>query len=174
MRSKYLPYKFDSRYEYRTYKNIGKDEAIKYKAQKSVYYNILWKLRRLLNHDDKNYRQLKNYSEWKIYILEKNVNYMGNEDFIHFLGSKARRNEHLHSVQGNIVTPIYVVMVSGGLSLLLLPFQKKYIMEGALYVWLSFCILVIFVLVFLLCCSYKQCNRHYFYRDYIEIIRGEE
>jgi len=171
MYRKYLPYEFDFKYEYRTYKKIGREEKRRYRAENCFLFKVWWNIIKRRNRHEKKYKIIKNYSEWKAYVSEKKSNYIGNEDFIHFLKSNARKSEYSQGIIGNIVTPVYVALVSGGLTLLLLLAQKSNLFIVASYAWGIFCILLILIFIFLLSRSFSKRNECYFYRDYIEIMR---
>ena len=76
MSKKYMPYGFDFKYEYATYINIGTEEKVEYKAKSAFWFRCLKIIRKYRNKNKKKYKRLKNYSEWKEYILEKNSNYI--------------------------------------------------------------------------------------------------
>lgn len=67
--SKYNPYNFDREYEYRTYKNIGKQQEIDYKAQTNIAYKIYQWIRNKRNPQEKRYMNFDNYLEWEEYVV---------------------------------------------------------------------------------------------------------
>ncbi len=170
----YMPYNFNFKYEYKTYKNIGKEYKIQYKAEKKILYRLYWLIRKVSNWNEKKYKNFNNFSEWKEYInhtrLENNSN---KEDFIHFLEERMRNCDVNRNTIGNIVTPIYVILISGGLSILLIPAQndKKY--ESVLFAWCTFSVILLLILLFLLKYNHSKSNQYFFCKDFIEIIKKQ-
>ena len=175
MKNKEMLYNFDYKYEYKTYKNVGVDEKINYKSKGNFFYKLLRLIRFLLNKNEKRYKKLNTYSEWENYVIDsREGRCFKRKDFIHFLKSRQRKCECCYDIVGSVVTPIYVVLVSGGLTLLLLPYQNDSTISNAFGAWFLFTVLLIFILVFLIKRNYKYRNEYYFYHDYIEIISKQE
>lgn len=171
----YIPYYFNLKYEYRTYKNIGEEYKIQYKAKKNVLYKLYWLIRKVFNWNEKKYKNLNKFSEWEEYINHKSLGDVSNKkDFIHFLEGKARNSDLNRNIIGSIVTPIYVILISGGLTILLIPAQTTVIQEHILSTWLFFSLLLLFMLIFLIENSYRRNMRYNFYRDYIKLIEKQE
>lgn len=170
----YMPFNFDFKYEYKTYKNIGKEYKIKYKAEKNVLYRLYWFIRKIFNWNEKKYKDLNNFSEWEEYVNQTRSGDTSNKkDFIHFLEGKARGCDVNRNTIGSIVTPIYVILISGGLSILLLLVPKSDIYESVSYAWCTFSVILFLILVFLLSYNHSKSNQYFFCKDYIEIIKKQ-
>ena len=173
--STYMPYNFNFNYEYQTYKNIGIEKEMQYMARKNCFYKLRYLIRKLLNKNEKNYKNLDKFSEWEEYVkstrLKKSCN---NKDFIHYLEGRARRCNVNRNIDGNIVTPIYVVMASGALTVLLLTIQEHKTLDLILGVWLSFSAITYFIFEYLIKRNCKMNDQCFFYMDYIKIIEEQE
>lgn len=166
----YMPYNFNLKYEYQTYKNIGKEYRIQYRAQKNILYKLYWQIRKLFNHNEKKYKNINKFSEWEEYVNKTRQEYSSdNKDFIHFLEGKARFYDFSRNIVGSIVTPIYAVMMSGSLTIFSLLAQNN-IFKVVLPGWWFFSIMLICIFVFLLKSNFRRSNLYFFFRDYIKTI----
>lgn len=170
----YRPYKFNFKYEYKTYKNIGVEDKILYKAKKNVFYRLRLGIRRLFNWDDKKYKNLNKFSEWEKYVNSIRPEFSNNTDFIHFLKDSARHYDVKRNMVGSIVTPLYVVMMSSMLTIFLLPDGTEVIFEHVLLAWVLFSVILVLTLLFLLRNNYKNNKLYFFYMDYIKVIEEKD
>lgn len=175
----YMPYNFNFKYEYKTYKKIGKEYKMQCKAKKNVLYKLYYKLylfiRKIFNGKETKYKNLNNYSEWGEYVNQKSLTDKSNiKNFMFFLEEKARNCDVNRNIIGSIVTPIYVVLISGALTILLLPNQTKLIYERVSSTWVFFSVLLTFALIFLIMIMERKNSLYYFYIDYIKLIEEYE
>ena len=171
--NEYMPYNFDFKYEYLTYKNIGKEEEINYYAKICIFYRLYLGIRKLLNKNEKKYKNLNKFSEWEEYVKSKRVAYFQNEkNFLHFLKSRLRHCETVNNIMGNIILPISVLIFSVSFSVILLPFEEKAMsMFSYIYVlWIFFDIFLFLLLGFLINSTFKTRKLYFFLMDYIKII----
>lgn len=54
----YMPYNFNIEYEYLTYKNIGVEEKILYKAKRNTFYRLRLLIRKFFNKNERKYKNL--------------------------------------------------------------------------------------------------------------------
>ena len=174
MKNKYMPYNFDYKYEYKSYKNVGVDVKINYKSKSNVFYKLRQFIRNLFNKNEKRYKKLNTYSDWENYVINsRKGRCLNRKDFIHFLRSRERVCEYSHNIVGSVVTPMYVVLLSGGFTILLLPNENNPTIDNIIPIWLFFTVLLSFILFFLMKRSHKKRNEYYFYKDYIKIINKQ-
>lgn len=171
-KGKYMPYYFDRKYEYRTYKNIGVEYRILKQAEKNIFCKLRWKVRKFMNAGERNYKNFDKYSEWEAYVNSLPfMNSSNKTDLLRFLQSRARLYDFARNIVGSIVTPFYAVLLSGALAVLIAMPMDKITYVIVLYIWGFFCILLFVLLVFLYKMSWVKSNWYYFYRDYIEIVQ---
>lgn len=116
---KYIPYGVDFKFQYRTYKNIGKTCQIEFKARKNFLYKILNGIRKFNNKNEKKYMNFDTFSQWKQWIRQElNLNEGDNkENIIHYLEKYKSNSEIVCDMIGVIVTPMYVVVLTTGVTL---------------------------------------------------------
>lgn len=171
----YMPYNFNIEYEYLTYKNIGVEEKILYKATRNAFYRLRLLIRKFFNKNEKKYKNLNKYSEWEEYVKNTSVaDILNKKDFIHFLEAKARYYDVIRHTVGTILTPIFVVILSGALTIFLSPIQGDILPDVILFSWLSFIVILYIVLIYLNQSNNYRNNRYFFYKDYINIIEEQE
>lgn len=172
----YMPYNFDEKYEFKTYKNIGKSSKNYYYSQKYLFLKIYYKLWN--NEREKRYKNFNTHSEWKKYVInqiaskyEYSLEYYNN--FIHFLKEKKRHHKSEQNVVISIFLPILVLLGTGAVTILsgndffkeecslLLAFEINWIIY-------SFIVIMIFIIAYIL--KVRKNKYYYFYKDYIKII----
>jgi len=171
----YMPYNFNIEYEYLTYKNIGVEEKILYKAKRNTFYRLRLLIRKFFNKNERKYKNLNKYSEWEEYVKNTSVaDILNKKDFIHFLEAKARYYDVIRHTVGTILTPIFVVILSGALTIFLSPFQGDILPDVILFSWLSFIVILYIVLIYFNQSNNYRNNRYFFFKDYIKIIEEQE
>ena len=75
MNRKYMPYGFDENYEYKTYRNIGKDYGDSRTADAGHIENIKRYFRKKVNKTQKYYATCDTYTQWKNYIKKNTEKY---------------------------------------------------------------------------------------------------
>lgn len=128
MKNKYMPYSFDSKYEYRTYKNIGKDSKRLYQSQNNICYKLFYRMRSKIG--GKRYTSLNTYSDWKIYVIgqiEDKLAYdqMYVDNFISYLNARKRKHKFEDGVIRSIAVPVYMALAAGATAILF-PYFYKY------------------------------------------------
>ena len=168
----YMPYNFNIEYEYLTYKNIGVEEKILYKAKRNTFYRLRLLIRKFFNKNERKYKNLNKYSEWEEYVKNTSVaDILNKKDFVHFLEAKARKYTVNSNIEMGITTPINVLILSGGLSVLLLFIQEFLSFYFVLVMWIIFGILLWFIYVLLIKNNLKTNYKYFFYMDYIKRTR---
>lgn len=112
MKSRYLPYDFNEKYEYMTYKNIGVQHRIEYFAMKNIWYKWRLKIRNLRNRKENRYRNINTYTEWCEYVKRNNEGNINTVNKMRFLNARRRSNEVLAQSAQSIATPIYVCIIT--------------------------------------------------------------
>lgn len=170
-KKKYMPYNFNEKYEFKTYRNIGKNLK---NSQNSIFSKIFCRCKR--NKEQKKYKEFDTYLDWENYVLryiECKLVYDSEyyENFIHFLKRRKRISKGEYNVVIGIVTPIYLALSSGAISVLSKAFEdlKIDILMQLEITWGIFsCILLTtFFIVSIL--NSKRKKIYYFYKDYLEI-----
>lgn len=147
MNSKYVPYKFNEKKEYKTYLNISK-QYIKYYKGKKI---------------NNKYPTLNKYTDWKKYFIKKFLKYFYNHgDFKHYLIAKLRINQRNLEILRAIVVPIYVALITVLLNLS----DENDPMGLKLFVFF----LIVFMVVFQLCMACKLDRKINFLKDCIDIV----
>lgn len=168
-KKEYMPYNFDFKFQFRTYKNIGRKHKIQFKSEKNVFYRWYAFLRDWHNKKERKYKDFDKFSQWRCYIEKefKSNKYNNNDDLKHYLQVKADTNEDLSNVISAIVTPIYVCLITIATACLRL--DQSLLLQ--MFIYLS--ILLVAILVFLLVCHRKYRNRYIFYTDIIKILNND-
>ena len=91
---KYMPYGVDLKFQYRTYKHIGKLHQIEFRAEKRCIYKLLRKIESLSNKNEKKYKNFATFSQWEHYICNEldRIRFINKEDYIHYL----EKNKSFH------------------------------------------------------------------------------
>lgn len=171
----------DVGYEFRTYINIGKQRRLE--KEKPFLYSTRIELRKINNIEENKYKNIDSFSEWKKYIYEKyNKRRNFNLEDCLFYVEKSKRNMQIACDQlGVIVTPIYVVMLTMGVTLFgntefingdpdIINMRNaivKYLIEG----YISMTVILLGVLLFLLIYYYRRKRRIYFLQDLIRVLK---
>lgn len=112
-KAEYIPYNFDIKYEYETYKNVGKDCEVQFRAVRSRFYKIYKKIRDWKNKGEKKYKRIDRYSQWEVYIKEKIRDYFYDPtDFKHYLLKRERVCRLSATFWQASIIPILVGMIS--------------------------------------------------------------
>lgn len=179
-RTKYIPYCFDAKYEYRTYKKIGKYYKIDNFCE-GLFYRLIRKMINVKNKNQKRYKKFGTYSEWKKYVINYLEKIDNKEDFLHFL-KRCRGNFQMQiDAILSIALPIYICEISTMIAFvnsiydtLKNSFDSNIILNEMIkstfnnFAWCMGTILAIFFISIKL---YDWCKKHYyFYRDWIEIV----
>ncbi len=112
-KTNYMPYNINLKYEWETYKHIGKDYGNSRIANIGMRANFLRYVRRITNRDEKNYKFCNKYSEWEEhvrYILNRKIN--NYNDMIHWIVKKQRISQYILTILKAIVIPIYIAIFS--------------------------------------------------------------
>lgn len=179
---KYAPYGFDFKFQYRTYKNIGKTYWINFKAKKNFLYKIRRMTREIINKNEKKYKNFDTFSQWEDYIHEEfgAKKFSNQKDCICYLKRSKRTAEIFCDMIGAVITPMYVVLLSIGATLIFntdivkidtydLSMIKAYIING--YIYMSIMLTIVFC--FLMLHFFKYRRKIYFYKDLINVLLNE-
>lgn len=180
--NKYMPYEIDLKFQYRTYKNIGETHKIDFKAKKNFLYKI-WRITRIIfNKNEKSYKNFNTFSQWENYVCEEfnEKKFTNQKDCIHYLKRSKRNKEIFCDMVGAIITPIYVVLLTMGATLILNTdivnnytnnwyLIKAYIMRG--YIYMS--IILVFVLFILMFRFLRYRTKINFFKDLIEVLENK-
>lgn len=182
---KYTPYGIDFKFQYRTYKNIGKTYQIEFKARKNFLYKILNCIRKFNNKNEKKYMNFDAFSQWKQWIRQElNLNEGNNkENITHYLEKYKRNSKIACDMMGAIVTPMYAVVLTLGVTLIMNTDVIKIYMENIgiqsaeiieLYIYsgyISMSIIISSVLVLLMWMFRRNKMKLEFYEDLIDILK---
>lgn len=156
-------------FQLKTYNHIGKLYKIESKAGRSLFYKLTKIIYKIFNRNERRYKNFDTYSEWKEYIYAeiKEKNIYNQKDFIHYLKKCKRDDELLLEIIETIATPIYVVILTMGITLF---FNNDLInMSGIFFM----AVLIVWVYLLLACMSFKLKTRIYFYEDMIKLFKGK-
>lgn len=176
----YRPYKFNFKYEYKTYKNIGVEDKIIYKAEKNILYKLRFKIRKIYNWDEKRYRNFAKFSRWEEYVNEEIRNKINNDkkiykDFVHYLEYERRSYKYSQSLIIGISVPAYMVLATGALTVFGLKSSNNCSVQDMLIInifnWFMFVPILLAVIVILYTLLTRYTKRYYFYSDYIMVIK---
>lgn len=176
----YMPYNFDEKYEFKTYKNIGRSSKIYYCFKKNLFLKMYYKLWN--NEIEKRYKNYNTYSEWEKFILSQvaskydyNLEYYNN--FVHFLKEKKRHYEFGQSVINSIFIPILLLLATGVVTILLgndfIKEECSFLLEFEIN-WFIFGLIVIMIFIIAYIFKVRNNKYYYFYKDYIEILEAYE
>lgn len=146
----YLPYFVDLKYEYRTYRNIGRKYFDMKELTMEEECDVSIRKRK--------YATYNTYMQWEQHIIkiiprkEKN-----RANFIHWLKQKLHGSESLLEAVKVILIPVYMVLLS------------VYINFYEQYKETMFFLLLIAITVISTCVLSKVMNKKKFYEDFIEI-----
>ncbi len=157
----YKPYDFDEIYEYRTYKNVGKDYGNSKTANLGIMGNAGRGFRRIINSNQKKYFVCNTYTQWQKYV--KSVfhnNNVNKDDYLHWLIKRKRYYEIRLETVKIILIPLYIFMLTT-----LAEHEKQ-----------STNLTGIIMLVEIIMCIWliSDTRKLLFYNDYIEIINDKE
>lgn len=165
----YLPYNFDSRYEYRTYKNIGRQIEIDYWEKKKLIYKLYNYCRKKNNKNESKYKNCRDYSEWEQYVVSKMPSeIIRTENLIHYLKSKRRSGDFVKNIFSSVMTPLFMTYISVIITILVALYENEN--EILINVYEHLPTLFIILLVYLLIYICIKWNNYYFYDDYISIL----
>lgn len=179
---KYIPYGFDFKFQYKTYKNVGKTHWIDYKAKKNFLYKILRIVRNIINKNENKYKNFDTFSQWEHYIHEefKTKKFDNKKDCIRYLERSKRNTEIFCDMIGAVVTPIYVVMITIGATLTMNTNivnidtnEPNMIKESLVYGYICMSIVLFFVLIFLMLQFFRHRRKIYFFKDLIIVLKKE-
>lgn len=157
---KYTPYDFNTKYEYRTHKYVGRD----YGKLKTSNKRIIGKKSPRKNQD--RYMVCNTYTEWKRHvksIIRKDFsNY---EDFLHWLYLMKRDSEKGLQIVINVQIPIYIVFVSAIMGISNSLDAIIWIVSTVLFV-VGYAVIAVLILI-------SALSRIHFYNDIIEIAKAE-
>ena len=163
----YLPYGLDLKFEYRTYKNIGETYRIDLKAEVNFLYKIPKIIRSISNKKERKYRNFDTFSQWEHYIHEKFnfEKFINQEDCVRYLEKSKRCKENVYNMIGAIVTPIYVVMLTMGITIL----TALNLFYGFIYMSV-----ILVIVLFVLMVMFSRIKRKiYFLKDFIWVLQNE-
>lgn len=112
-KTKYTPYGIDLDYEFKTYKNVGKDYDDYTSTKIKFSPNLLRYYRKKNNKDNKKYAHCKTYTEWKNHvntILYKDIN--NKEDLLHFLYRYENSKKYKLEIEKIILIPLYFIIIT--------------------------------------------------------------
>lgn len=167
-KGKYIRYGFDTKFEYRTYRNIGRQHMIQFYARKNLFGKLWNWIRNTLNRGEKKYRNFDVFTDWREYIIENygNISSMNCENLIHYLQVKKRDTEFSKSSWGLIAVPCIICCVTavltgsavsdlstdGVLFMIAIEIAVVVFMSLRVYEWYSF--------------------RYHFYEDMIDVLKS--
>lgn len=163
---KYKPYNFDVDFQYRTYKNIGKNYKIQFCARKSRFYKIYGMIREWCNKNEKKYKNFDTCSQWKSYIEKefKGTNYINHVDFKHYLKQRKEFHKSWLNISETIVTPIYMCLIT--MQITVYSAEK---VNPLVTIWVT-TVLSLFIFFFLTTrCRYHR-EKYNFFKDFIRIL----
>ena len=179
---KYMPYGFDLKFQYKTYRNIGKSYWIEFNAKKKILYKIRKIIRNVLNKKEEKYRNFDSFSQWESYIYEEfdEKKLANRKDYICYLKRSKRNIEIFCDMIGAVITPIYVVMLTMGATIVLNAdtigidtSDSNIIKAGILHGFICMSIILVVVLSFLMLQFIKYRRKIYFYKDLIMVLENE-
>lgn len=162
---KYMPYEIDLKFQYRTYKNIGKTYKIDFESKKSWWYKVRKVVRNAINKSQKRYKTFDTFSQWENYIHEEfNVKKFNNKtDYIHYLEFCRRNKEISYEMVGAVATPMYVFMLTVGMTLLM--------SEDEFFGYIVISVILFMVLPFLMNIFITNKRKYNFYNDLIMVLK---
>ena len=162
---KYMPYEIDLKFQYRTYKNIGKTYKIHFESKKSWWYKVRKVVRNTINKRQKRYKTFDTFSQWENYIHEEfNVKKFNNKtDYIHYLEFCRRNKEISYEMVGAVATPMYVFMLTVGMTLLM--------SEDEFFGYIVISVILFMVLPFLMNIFITNKRKYNFYNDLIMVLK---
>lgn len=162
-------YKINVKYEFATYKNVGRDYGNHKEANLGIVLNLRRFFRkRITNKNEKKYNFNNTYSEWKRHV--KNVFPLGIcnlEDMLHWLFLEKRREESLLEAIKAILIPIYIVLIQIEQSVL-----SQY-QIGPIEMLTIMTVLLLIVMFLSTKVLVKTKEKICFYADLIEIVSEE-
>lgn len=161
MKTKYTPYGFDEKYEYKTYKNIGKDYGDRKIADVGFFENVKRYFRRKTNRKQKQYAMYNTYEQWKKHVKKNIERYpLSIENYKHWLIKQQRYYQERLELIKIILIPLYIFMLT------VLAEQEKssiQLLYATILAETMMCLLVM-----------NDTKKSLFYKDYIEIMDEKE
>ena len=176
-------FNMDLKFEFKTFKNIGKLNKIK--EQKKIFCKQRVWLKKITNKKEKRYKNFDSFSQWEKYIQKKfkTPKEIKKKDYLFFLERDKHEMQMSCDVVGTIVTPIYAVLLSMGAMLMgnteALRVDKNridiadIIYKYLLYGFGSMTVIILLVLIFLLAIYYRRRKRIYFYNNLIAVLKKQ-
>lgn len=162
-RLKYTPYYFNTKYEYKTHKYIGRDYGDFKTADKGILGNFTRFLRRLWNKDQKSYKVCNTYTEWQMHVEDIiRRDFSNYEDFLHWLYFMKRESRENLKMVEIIQIPAYIVIFSLSIS-----------MFGLEHITLEICMIIFFLIGGCVIYLINANSRVHFFDDIIEIAKAE-
>lgn len=171
----YIPYRFDFKFQYKTYKNIGISYRIEFNAKKKFLYKMRRIVRNVLNKNEKKYKNFDTFSQWEHYICEEfdAKKFANQKDFIRYLKCRKRNAEIFCDMIGTVVTPIYVVMLTMGATVLMNTDNindSNMIKAGIIHGFIFMSIILVIVLFCLMVYFFGKRRKKYFFKDLIIVL----
>lgn len=179
---KYMPYGFDSEFQYKTYKNIGISYWIEFNAKEKKLYKMRRIVRNTLNKDEKKYKNFDTFSQWEHYICEEfyTKKFVNRKDYVRYLERSRRNKEIFCDMIGAVITPIYVVMLTMGATLVLNTDAVNNVLNNSnmikvaiMHGFICMTIILVIVLSFLMLLFLRHRRKAYFYKDLIMVLEKE-
>lgn len=154
---KYLPYSFDEKYEFRTFRNVGKDYDNNTKI--CMAGNIRRSFHRIINEKEKKYCICDTYLQWKKYvknsIKSRNIN---KDNYMHWLIKKQRYYEIRLETVKLVLIPLYILLLT-----ILAEIENMNFLYAIIFVETIMCVWLV-----------ADTQKINFYKDYSEIVRMED
>ncbi|WP_440287074.1 hypothetical protein [Eshraghiella crossota] len=161
MKTKYKPYGFDEKYEFRTYKNIGRDYGDRKIADMGLVGNIKRFFRKKMNRKQKKYTMCDTYLQWREHV-DKNIEKyaLDNENYKHWIVKQKRFYAGRLEATKIILIPLYVFVLT-----VLVGSEQNNIIQIITVTIIAEIVMCILVM--------KDTEWKSFYKDYIEILEAK-
>lgn len=109
----YNPYKIDIKYEYRTYRYIGRDYGDRKSANIGVIDNLIRCLRKEVNKNENYYATCNTYTEWYMHmktIIPSGKN--NSKNMLYWLRKNQKAAKHYLEAIKVVLVPIYIALIS--------------------------------------------------------------
>lgn len=173
----------DLKFEFKTFKNIGKLNKIK--EQKYFFCKQRVWLKKITNKKEKRYKNFDSFSQWEKYIQKKFKipKEIKKKDYLFFLERDKHEMQMSCDMLGIIVIPIYAVLLSMGAMLMgntevLRADENRIDMAYAIYKYLlygfgSMTIIILLTLIFLLAIYCGRRKKIFFYNNLIVALKNK-
>lgn len=159
----YRPYGIDMKYEYKTYKYVGKDYGDRKSASRGWVGNLKRWLRKKKNKKQGRYAICNTYTQWeehvKNVIKKEMINY---EDFIHWMYEERNKAETELEIIKLVLVPIYIALIA--------PFCGNMSLNEEVITFAGIVIIIEIIAMLVLIAAKKKMN---FYNDITELIKKE-